>query len=153
MYEIMAGRFPNPYPFQCCPERFPVYVICFRAFFESLEFFVCYLSIRPFCYVLSVPIFFSKFFCFLCIRLLILLCPVLFVLLDPVSISFKSLFSLQYLLIYHFKLYGPTCLCVFPSSVFSFVVVFFLSVLLSNFPFRFSISFRFPLGNTDFITD
>ena len=91
----------------------------------------------------SVPIFYSKVVLLPFIRLLvwspsfslnllfefslvILETPVLIVLLDPVSVSFKSPFFRQYLSIYLFMLYCQTCLlfcfglfiskypCVFP---------------------------------------
>ncbi len=109
-----------------------------------LNYFSSYLSIRPFCYVLSLfPHFTPKLFCFLCIRLLvctrsfptnllvefsfvILECPDLFLLLDLVSVSFKSLFFRQYLLIYSFKLHHQTCQ--------RFCFVFYPNISLRFFP-------------------
>ena len=76
--------------------------------------FSCYLSIRPFSSVLSVPILYSQYFCFLCIWLILYLraiatylmlefyfvileYPVLFLLLDLVCVSFKLPFFIQYI--------------------------------------------------------
>ena len=94
---------------------------------NACSYFSCYLSHWSFSYILSVLIFYSKIVLFLCIRLLvnphafptywlvnfsfiILECPVLFVLLVPVSVSFKPLIFLQYILINRSKMYCPTCL-------------------------------------------
>ena len=46
-----------------CPNRFHMYV-CRRAIFNTLNFFSCYLSIQPFCYVLFALSFYSKIISF-----------------------------------------------------------------------------------------
>ena len=93
---------------------------------DPCNYFLFYSSNRPFGYIFFVPIFTQKLFCFLYIwslvcprafssyllvtfSFVILECPVLFLWLDPVSISFKSLFFHQYPLIYLFKLYSQAC--------------------------------------------
>ena len=127
------------------------------------------------------PYFTPRLFCFFCIRLLIcprafsswslvdfslviLEWPVLIVLLDPVSVSFKSPFFRQYLLIYifklHFKICQQICICFFLIlPIFSpcLVPLLFSSCLYlsfeANFPTRFYISVPVPSRLTDFITD
>ena len=116
--------------------------------------FLCYLSIRPFIFYTQIVLhplhavaglslgilhlILDEFFFYV-----ILECPVLFALPDPVSLSFKPPFFRQYLLIYHFKLYCQTSLLIFLSfkpnislHVFPFFSTFacyssFLPVLLA----------------------
>ena len=59
MYTIKARSFPVWHFFECRSEWINVY-IRLRAFFDSLQFFSCCLSIRHFCYDPSVPILCSK---------------------------------------------------------------------------------------------
>ena len=104
---LRVALIPGVYPPQSLPRVFAI-------------LFPCYLSIRSFCYVFLFPYLTPKLFCFHCIQLLvcpravstyllvefsffILKCLVLIVLLDPVSVSFKSPFFRQYLLFYLFK--------------------------------------------------
>ena len=103
----MYCRFPIQYIFfvliwaipDVCPPQGLLWVL--------VILFSCYLPIWPFCYILSVPIFSFKIVLFLLhpivgssrafstylsveFSFLILECPILFVLLDTVSMSFKS---------------------------------------------------------------
>ena len=125
--------------------------------------FPSYLFIWLFCYVLFVPIFYPKivFFLFF-IRLLIcyctiasnlakfsfaiLECPVWFVLFNPISAYFESLFFRQYHLLYSFWFtrlvsvlflfsfcLSNVLLCVFLSLIFSLLVALSLFLLLAKF--------------------
>ena len=135
-------------------------------------FFLCYCSIRPSCYVLSLPKCYPKIICFFWIRLLICPCAfftdlliefslitfegsVLLVLLDPVPVSFESHFFRQYLLIYFFQsqsrrllsfLSFPSILslCIFSSFDFSIILAVSSFVLLASFASRFSNCVRVP---------
>ena len=130
MYAIMAWLFPIWYFLECYSKRFKGHVH-HRAFFEPLKFF--FHVIYPF--GLSImfylfPCFTLEVFCFVCVCLLVYLlafstnllaefslvtseCPVVFLLLDPVSVSFESPFFRQYLMIYLLKFYFQTWLLLF----------------------------------------
>ena len=128
-----------------------VLYVHFRDFFEFLWLFfdvICLfgLSVMLFLFSYFTPTFIFCFLCngcLLCLRafsiyflvqfsFVLLECPILFAVLNSISLSFKSPFFRQYLLIYLFKLHCQT------RQVFCFVFfipiymwVFFLSLTIS----------------------
>ena len=95
MYAIMAWSFPVWYFSECYSDQFQI--------LDSL--FLYYLSIRSFCYILFIPIFYSQIVLFplhlvvgispnLLVEFSFVIseCLILFLLLDPVSVTFKSPF-------------------------------------------------------------
>ena len=111
---------------------------------KTCNFFSCYLPIRSFCYIISVPIFYSKLLCFLWLQWFICLCtfsinlfvefslvilmsPVLFLLLSPFSVSFNISFFVNI-----FWVIFPRCKV---RLVCSFVLVFSSQHILVCFSF------------------
>ena len=142
----MVKDFPIRYFFECCCKRFLVFVR-FRSFFV-----LC--PCNSFCYVLSVPIFYSKMalhplhlFVGLSSCILFLLVVRIFCYHFGISCFVCCCLTLsgyllsppsfrQYLLIYLFMLYCQICqpnisLCVFPSVALSLVVTVSLPLLLA----------------------
>ena len=120
------------------PDVFPLQ----RLFRVLVINFVYYLSIWSWVINILFPCFTPKFFYFLCICLLISSCafsnplvgfsfiilvwPVFFALFDPVTVSFKSPFFRQYLLIYLYKFFWQTCLFCLGPFILTYTCVFFL---------------------------
>ena len=137
---------------------------CFRSFFESFQLSSHFAHPNGFfCYILFVPLFYSKIVLFPCnlvdglcwcihpplaigifVVLVVLECFVLFVLFYPLSISFKP----SLLLVYFLELY---CLFYLLSRFFSFCPNMFLhspsvlSFLLVVVDFLFAFPVEFPI--------
>ena len=142
------------------------------------NFFQCYLSIQPFCFVLSVPKFLSKISLLPLHKVVCVSSGFFHSLVGRIffSLFWKVSFRLYCLILSRYRLYFfstisfdlsrqltlsclPFCFsllsptypfCVFSSITFLLVVVVYVSVLLAYFPSNLFISVRVPLENIDF---